>query len=139
MVDVRVEHASLLDAAARRGGRQILFGEDPDVGETRVLSDRPNLSPLYRGGLWLAVIIVAGMSREPDAKYSRSVEARPTSTTPTPCEFTPSTNAAAMSGEDGRASRPRATRGAPDHRAKAEPMRRATSSFSSSGTTPRTS
>ena len=46
---------------------------------------------------------------------------------------------AASEGEERRQSRPRATLGAPAQCANAAPMRRATSSFSSSGTTPRTS
>src|SRR5438132_10902363 len=91
---------------------------------------RQSFSPLYWGGLWLAVMDTAGTSREPDAKYTRSVDVGPRSTTSAPRDVTPSVSAAASEGDEGRTSRPTATLGAPDHSANAAPMRRATSSSS---------
>src|SRR6266498_4051939 len=66
---------------------------------------RHSLMPLYWAGLWLAVNIAPGASRCPDAKYTRSVEARPSSTTSTPASVAPSANAALSGSEDGRSAR----------------------------------
>ena len=56
--------------------------------------DWHSLSPLYRAGLCEAVNMAPGASRLPAAKYRRSVEARPRSTTATPSDRTPSAKAA---------------------------------------------
>ncbi len=101
--------------------------------------DRQNFSPLYCFGLWLAVIITAGRSSDPDAKYRRSVEASPRSTTSEPREVMPSEMAAARSGDEIRQSRPTTTFGPPANSANAAPILRARSSSRSSGNTPRTS
>ena len=57
--------------------------------------------PLYWAGLCEAVNIAPAASSDPAAKYSRSVEPSPRSTTSMPCERTPSANAATMSTPDG--------------------------------------
>ena len=72
-----------------------------------------NLMPLYWAGLCDAVNIAPGASREPEAKYNRSVEPRPRSTTSSPWLVTPSPNAATMPTPDGRMSRATSTRVAP--------------------------
>ena len=61
------------------------------------------------------------------------------SITSVPREAMPSLRATASAGDDSRLSLPTATASAPDHSAKADPIERAISSSSSSGTTPRTS
>src|SRR5215212_2546066 len=83
--------------------------------------------------------MMPGSASDPDAKYRRSVEARPRSVTSAPEAVAPSASAAASSGEDNRQSRPIRILEAPLHDANAPPMRRAMSTSSSSGTTPRTS
>src|SRR5690606_5501397 len=105
---------------------------------------RQSFTPLYSAGLWLAVNIAPGRSRLPEAKYSRSVEPRPTSITPAPPAWMPSANAAANPGEDSRMSRatttvPAASLPSRSINTNAVPNARATSSCSSSGTTPRMS
>ena len=65
--------------------------------------------PLYWAGLCEAVNIAPGASSLPAAKYTRSVEARPRSTTSRPWARTPSAKAAASSTPDGRMSRPTST------------------------------
>ncbi len=99
--------------------------------------------PLYRAGLWLAVNIAPGSWSRPEAKYSWSVEARPMSITSAPVLVTPSANAFARPGLDGRMSYPTTT--VPPSAStsitstNAAPTARAMSSSSWSGTTPRTS
>ena len=61
------------------------------------------------------------------------------SITSVPRDVMPSLSAAASAGDDSRLSLPTATASTPDHSAKADPIDRASSSSSSSGTTPRTS
>ena len=101
--------------------------------------DWHSLSPLYRAGLWEAVNMAPGASRLPAAKYRRSVEARPRSTTATPSDRTPSAKARDSSTPDSRMSRATSSRGAPVKRATATPMARNWSALSWSGTTPRMS
>ena len=48
---------------------------------------RQNFTPLYCAGLCDAVNIAPGASSVPAAKYTRSVDARPRSTTSTPCSM----------------------------------------------------
>ena len=60
--------------------------------------------PLYCAGLWLAVNIAAGASSDPAAKYTRSVEASPTSTTSAPASVAPSMKAFTSGTDDGRMS-----------------------------------
>src|SRR5688572_18942280 len=69
----------------------------------------------------------------------RSVEASPRSTTSAPAVVAPSTKASTSDGEEGRASRPTSTRGAPVNCTKALPTPPATLSSISSGYTPRMS
>ena len=69
-----------------------------------------NLMPLYCAGLCDAVNIAAGESSDPAAKYTRSVDASPMSTTSRPCSITPVANASTNSGPLGRMSRPISTR-----------------------------
>src|SRR4051812_45369337 len=95
--------------------------------------------PLYLAGLWLAVNIAPGMSSDPEAKYSRSVEPNPASMTSAPCERAPSAKARASPGEVSRMSCAVTTDVAPTTRTKAAPKSRASDSLSSSGTTPRMS
>ncbi len=83
-----------------------------------------------------------GASSDPAAKYSRSVEARPRSTTSSPCEQTPSANAATISTPEGRMSRATSTRVAPGPPRSGRTRRRSparSSASNCSGTTPRTS
>ena len=101
--------------------------------------DLHSLSPLYRAGLCEAVNMAPGASRLPAAKYRRSVEARPRSTTATPSDRTPSAKACDSSTPDSRMSRATRILGPPVNRATAMPMARNWSAFNSSGTTPRTS
>jgi len=95
--------------------------------------------PLYCAGLWLAVNIAAGASRLPAAKYTRSVETSPRSTTSLPARRTPSMNASTSGSDDGRASRPTRTWCAPVNATNALPTNRATDSSIWSGYTPRMS
>ena len=111
----------------------------PVSSPTGAAPARQNFSPLYWGGLWLAVTLTPGTSRSPEAKYSRSVDTSPRSHTSTPRDVTPSISAPARAGDDRRQSRPTAMASAPAHSANASPIRRAASSSSWSGTTPRTS
>jgi hypothetical protein len=105
------------------------------------------LMPLYRAGLWDAVNIAPGASRWPAAKYTRSVDARPRSTTSSPWRCTPSAKAAARSTPLSRMSRATSTRsgaGPPaaessTKRAKAAPIRPLSAGSSWSGTMPLTS
>ncbi len=89
---------------------------------------RQSLMPLYWAGLWLAVNIAAGASSRPEAKYTRSVDARPTSTTSAPASVAPSTKAALSGTDDGRMSWPTMTVDAAVNRAKALPIFFATDS-----------
>ena len=61
--------------------------------------------PLYWAGLCDAVNIAPGQSRCPEAKYKKSVEPMPRSTTSVPQARAPSAKAAASSVPDGRMSR----------------------------------
>ena len=83
--------------------------------------------------------MAAGASRLPAAKYTRSLEISPRSTTSAPSEVTPSANAADRAAPDARMSRPIRMRGAPVNRANATPTDRATDASSWSGTMPRMS
>ena len=76
----------------------------PDSSPTGEAPARHILIPLYLAGLWLAVNIAPGSWSRPEAKYSRSVEARPMSITSAPALVTPSAKAAASPGLDGRMS-----------------------------------
>ncbi len=69
-----------------------------------------SLMPLYCAGLCEAVNIAAGESRDPAAKYTRSVDASPMSMTSRPCSITPVAKASTSSGPLGRMSRPMSTR-----------------------------
>ena len=77
--------------------------------------------------------IAAGASSSPEAKYTRSVEASPTSTTSAPARVAPSMNAWLSGIDDGRMSWPTMTVEAAVNRAKALPIFFATDSSSSSG------
>ena len=66
--------------------------------------------PLYWAGLCEAVNMAPGASSVPAAKYSRSVDASPRSTTSRPWRCTPSAKAAASSTPLGRMSRATSTR-----------------------------
>ena len=104
-----------------------------------------NLAPLYWAGLCDAVNMAPGASRVPEAKYMRSVEPRPRSTTSRPWDRTPSANASTNDTPDGRMSRAtRMRRTGPDgagrsapsssaNRAKPAPMARAARSSICSG------
>ena len=111
----------------------------PESSPTGAAPARQNFNPLYRGGLWLAVMTTPGTSSLPDAKYSMSVAMSPRWTTSTPLLVAPSVNASARPGDDFLQSHPSRTCSVSTHSANAAPMRRAASSSSSSGTTPRTS
>src|SRR5687767_6488675 len=95
--------------------------------------------PLYCAGLCEAVNMAPGASSRPAAKYRRSVDARPRSTTSTPWAVTPSAKAAARSTPDSRMSRATRTRGAAAKRAKAAPTARHIEASNWSGTVPRMS
>ena len=131
VLDVGGEQIALLDRAGLAGRRELPSRPSRGSRGGRVSSptgrapDRQNFNPLYCFGLWLAVIITAGRSSDPDAKYRRSVDASPRSTTSTPREVTPSESAAASSGDESRQSRPMTIAGAPENSANAAPMRRA--------------
>ena len=104
--------------------------------------DRHSLIPLYPAGLCDAVNIAPGMSRVPDAKYMRSVEASPTSMTSSPCSISPRANPATNPGPEGRMSRAITTLVAPcelTKEAKPTPSACAMSALSSSCTVPRMS
>jgi hypothetical protein len=88
---------------------------------------------LYSGGLWLAVNIAPGSDSRPEAKYTMSVVANPISTMPTPVPVTPVANASDIAGEDSLQSRPRTTRSARAHEAKARPILNAADSSNWSG------
>ena len=102
--------------------------------------ERHNLRPLYCAGLCDAVNMAPGASRCPEAKYKKSVEARPRSVTSDPSARTPSENAAGeldarlahVAGDQDLAPLRR-------RRAMARPMARHMSASSWSGTVPRTS
>ncbi len=104
---------------------------------------RHSLMPLYWAGLCDAVNIAPGASRWPAAKYTRSVDASPRSTTSSPIRWTPAAKAAASCTPLGRMSRASSTRSAPPlsstKRAKPAPMRLHSGASSWSGTVPRTS
>ncbi len=76
----------------------------PESEPTGAAPARHSLMPLYCAGLWLAVNIAPGRSSRPEAKYSWSVDASPMSITSAPVLVTPSANAAASPGLDGRMS-----------------------------------
>ncbi len=102
------------------------------------------LIPLYCAGLCDAVSVAPGAAKWPAAKNSRSVEARPRSTTSRPWLVTPRAKAADSSTPDGRMSRASTTRPAVSasvftKAAKAAPMRSTRAASSWSGTVPRTS
>ena len=101
------------------------------------------LMPLYCAGLWLAVNIAPGTSSEPAAKYSRSVDPSPASTTSTPRLITPSAKARESGIEESRMSCAVTTAVAPlsptTNSANAAPIARLIFSSHWSGTTPRTS
>ena len=76
VIDVGVQDVPLAGRTPCPGPEDLvaLLGQRPDLAETRVLARpasrpaRQNFSPLYSFGLWLAVIITPGRSREPEAK-----------------------------------------------------------------------
>ena len=80
------------------------MSRSPESEPTGAAPARHILMPVYFAGLWLAVNMAPGRSSRPEAKYSRSVEARPMSITSAPVLVTPSANAAASPGLDGRMS-----------------------------------
>ena len=95
-----------------------------------------SLMPLYCAGLCEAVNIAAGESRDPAAKYTRSVDASPMSMTSTPSSITPVAKASTSSGPLGRMSRPTSTRSVSTNWAKPTPSACATFASSWSGTVP---
>ena len=73
VLDVGGEQIAMLDRTLRAGGRQVLLGErthleEPVSSPTGFAPARQNFSPLYCFGLWLAVSMIAGRSRDPEAK-----------------------------------------------------------------------
>jgi hypothetical protein len=98
---------------------------------------------LYSAGLWLAVNIAPGNPSLPEAKYIKSVEAKPIRITSMPCEVTPAEKASANSGDEGRMSSPITTvagsRSICKKRANATPVSNAKSEFNSLSTSPRMS
>ena len=105
----------------------------PLSSPTGAAPGRQSFSPLYWGGLWLAVNIAPGRPRRPEAKYTMSVVARPSSTMPAPERVTPAQKASDRAGEESRQSRPSTTRSACTQEANAAPIRYAPSSSNSSG------
>ena len=97
------------------------------------------LSPLYRAGLWLAVIIAPAIWRLPLAKYSMSLEPRPPMITSAPWAVAPRPKAAASGADEVRMSCMVTTDLAPVTWTNAAPMASAAASSSSSGTMPRMS
>ncbi len=120
------------DPGAPTGGSpasvSALIRPRPVSSPTGLAPARHSLIPLYCAGLCDAVSMAPGASYSPAAQNSRSVEARPRWTTSRPWPITPSANAAANSGPEGRMSWATSTWSAPEvsaaKRAKAAPMRR---------------
>ena len=75
----RTDPASDAAAPSRISARPL---SSPTVGHP----ERQNLMPLYCAGLCDAVNMAPGASSDPAAKYSRSVEPSPRSTTSRPCD-----------------------------------------------------
>ena len=107
-----LEHVERVDAAGELGPLDdSALDRSPGSGAARsprrsgAAPARHSLMPLYWAGLWLAVNIAAGASRRPDAKYARSVDARPELGDVGAREVTPSANASESGTDDGRMSR----------------------------------
>ncbi len=121
-----------------------LISRRPESSPIGLAPARHSFMPLYCAGLWDAVNMAPGAPIWPAAKYTRSVEARPRSTTLRPWDRTPSMKAAASSTPEGLMSRPTSTCSAPPawldaNTAKASPTARATPASSWSGVVPRMS
>ncbi len=77
----------------------------PSVSVNGTAPALTNFSPLYSFGLWEAVIITPGKSKEPEAKYNPGECIKPMSITSAPESVAPLINAACRYGDDSRISR----------------------------------
>src|SRR6266436_5552159 len=94
-----------------------------------------NLTPLYSGGLWDAVMT---HPRSSVRSATAGVGSTPATTALPPADAIPRASACSSSGPDARVSRPTKMRPRPDHNVAARPSRSTSSGVRSLPTTPRT-